>query len=51
MTEPIPTDRARVWKTPPNVALCAEDDIADHGRRRVQVNPLAQGGKSAKIGA
>ena len=33
MSEPIPTGRARVWKTPPNVALCAEGDIADPGAR------------------
>ena len=33
MSEPIPADRPRVWKTPPNVALCAEGDIADPGAR------------------
>ena len=33
MSEPIPADRPRVWKTPPNVALCAEDDIAEPGAR------------------
>ena len=27
------TERKRVWKTPPNVALCAETDIADPGSR------------------
>lgn len=26
-------ERKRVWTTPPNVALCAEDDIADPGAR------------------
>ncbi len=33
MSEPIPADRPRVWKTPPDVALCAEDDIAEPGAR------------------
>ena len=36
MSEPVeaaPEERKRVWKTPPNVALCAEDDIADPGSR------------------
>lgn len=37
MTEEIPVappaERARVWKTPPNVALCIESDIADPGAR------------------
>ena len=29
MSEDAPAERARVWKTPPGVALCAESDIAD----------------------
>ena len=29
------SERARVWKTPPGVALCAEADIADPGARGV----------------
>lgn len=33
MTEGPPTDRKRVWKTPPGVPLCAEADIADPGAR------------------
>lgn len=33
MTDDIPLDRPRVWKTPPGVALCAETDIADPGSR------------------
>ena len=33
MNQPIPADRPRVWKTPPNVTLCAEGDIADPGAR------------------
>ncbi|SFS37983.1 Rieske (2Fe-2S) protein [Brevundimonas viscosa] len=33
MTEGPPTDRKRVWKTPPEVPLCAEADIADPGAR------------------
>lgn len=33
MTETIPADRKRVWKTPPGVPLCAETDIADPGSR------------------
>lgn len=33
MSEPIPSERPRVWKTPPNVTLCAEGDIADPGAR------------------
>ena len=28
-----PTERKRVWKTPPGVTLCAEADIADPGSR------------------
>ncbi|KQS57317.1 2Fe-2S ferredoxin [Brevundimonas sp. Leaf363] len=28
-----PQPRARVWKTPPGVALCAIDDIAEPGSR------------------
>ena len=28
-----PAERARVWKTPPRVALCAEADLADPGSR------------------
>ena len=31
--EPIPTERKRVWKTPPGVALCAEADLGDPGAR------------------
>lgn len=31
--EAIPSERKRVWTTPANVALCAEDDIADPGSR------------------
>ncbi|WP_122464688.1 Rieske (2Fe-2S) protein [Brevundimonas lutea] len=31
--EPVPTERNRVWKTPPGVALCAEADLADPGAR------------------
>lgn len=27
------SERPRVWKTPPNVPLCAETDIADPGAR------------------
>ena len=34
---PVPSDppveRKRVWTTPPNVALCAHDDIAEPGSR------------------
>ena len=30
---PPPPDRPRVWKTPPNVPLCVETDIADPGAR------------------
>ncbi|HRO32452.1 MAG TPA: Rieske (2Fe-2S) protein [Brevundimonas sp.] len=30
---PPPPDRPRVWKTPPNVPLCVESDIADPGAR------------------
>ncbi len=33
MDEPVPAERKRVWKTPPNVPLCAEDAIADPGSR------------------
>lgn len=33
MTDPAPAERKRVWTTPPNVALCAEADIADPGSR------------------
>ena len=34
MTEtPVPTERKRVWKTPPGVALCAESDLSDPGAR------------------
>ena len=33
MSEPTPPERLRVWKTPPDVALCAEDDIGDPGSR------------------
>lgn len=33
MTDPAPAERKRVWATPPNVALCAEADIADPGSR------------------
>ena len=33
MTDPIPTERKRVWTTPANVALCPEADIADPGSR------------------
>ena len=29
----VTPERVRVWKTPPNVALCAEDDIVDPGSR------------------
>ena len=29
----VPADRPRVWKTPPNVPLCAEDDLSDPGAR------------------
>ena len=31
--QPATEERLRVWKTPPNVALCAEADIADPGSR------------------
>jgi nitrite reductase/ring-hydroxylating ferredoxin subunit len=31
--ERIPAERRRVWTTPANVALCAEDDIPDPGSR------------------
>ena len=31
--ETVSEERKRVWKTPPNVPLCAEDDIADPGSR------------------
>jgi nitrite reductase/ring-hydroxylating ferredoxin subunit len=31
--EPPPEARARVWKTPAGVALCAETDLADPGAR------------------
>ena len=35
MAEPEtpPAERKRVWKTPPGVTLCAENDIADPGSR------------------
>ena len=33
VTDPIPTERKRVWTTPANVALCPEADIADPGSR------------------
>ena len=33
MTDPAPTERRRVWTTPPGVALCALDDIAEPGSR------------------
>ena len=33
MTDPAPVERQRVWKTPPGVALCAHDDIAEPGSR------------------
>jgi nitrite reductase/ring-hydroxylating ferredoxin subunit len=33
LSEEAPVERKRVWKTPPNVALCAEGDIADPGSR------------------
>jgi len=34
LDQPEPAlERKRVWKTPPNVALCAETDIADPGSR------------------
>ena len=33
MTDSAPSERKRVWATPPNVALCAEADIADPGSR------------------
>ncbi|MBJ7447689.1 MAG: Rieske (2Fe-2S) protein [Brevundimonas sp.] len=33
MSEASPPERLRVWKTPPDVALCAENDIADPGSR------------------
>jgi len=33
MTDGAPAERKRVWVTPPNVALCVEDDIADPGSR------------------
>ncbi|WP_339872407.1 Rieske (2Fe-2S) protein [uncultured Brevundimonas sp.] len=33
MDDAIPTERQRVWKTPPGVTLCAETDIVDPGSR------------------
>lgn len=33
MSEAPAPDRPRVWKTPPNVVLCAETDIAEPGAR------------------
>ena len=33
MTDPAPSERKRVWTTPPNVALCALDDISEPGSR------------------
>ena len=31
--EPDAAERKRVWKTPPNVPLCPEGDVADPGSR------------------
>jgi nitrite reductase/ring-hydroxylating ferredoxin subunit len=31
----VPAVRPRVWKTPPNVPLCAESDLSDPGARGV----------------
>ncbi len=33
MSETGPAERKRVWTTPPNVALCALDDIKESGSR------------------
>lgn len=33
MSDFEPSERPRVWKTPPNVPLCAEADLADPGAR------------------
>ena len=33
MSEETPEARPRVWKTPPNVPLCAEADVPDPGAR------------------
>lgn len=33
MTDADQTERRRVWKTPPGVALCAEADLDDPGSR------------------
>lgn len=33
MSDTPPAERKRVWVTPPDVALCVEDEIADPGSR------------------
>ena len=38
------TERKRVWKTPPGVALCAEADIADRIARAQAIDLLVHGG-------